>query len=131
MNAAREANDLVTLASQGSDHLERMRELLGSSAPPDVAVVKRVIAATRALRGTASLQGLDVLQGYLGRVFQLLEDVESGEVPWSARLPGRDRAVKRRAQLPGESGAATRRCCPPWLGQWPSAPSGCGPIWPD
>ena len=42
--------------------------------------------ATRALRGSASLIGLDTFQSFLGRLFGLLEDVHSSEVPWSARL---------------------------------------------
>lgn len=88
MSAARDTSDLLAVAAQGDEHVARLRELLDSGAPPDVAALKRAIGATRAVRGGASLLGLDDLQGYLGRLFQLLEDVESGEVPWSARLHG-------------------------------------------
>ena len=94
MSAAHETGELPALLSQAHEHLERWRELLGNEAPPEVAAVERAIAATRALRGGASLVGLDPFQHFLGQLFQLLDDVESHEVPWSASLD----AVLREAE---------------------------------
>ena len=86
MSAVRHTGDRLALCTQGAEHLEGLRALLGGAAPPEMPAVRQALAATRALRGTASLIGLDAMQGFLGRLFQLLEEVESGQVPWSARL---------------------------------------------
>ncbi|MFQ5600984.1 MAG: response regulator [Candidatus Krumholzibacteriia bacterium] len=86
MSATRQTADLLAFAAQGSEHLESLQALLGHGEPPDLGDVRRASAVTRALRGSASLIGLDVFQGFLGRLFHLLEDVESSEVPWSGRL---------------------------------------------
>ena len=104
MSAAHETGEVSALVSQGHEHLERLRELLGHEAPPEVAAVDRAIAATRALRGSASLVGLDPFQHFLGRLFQLLDDVESHEVPWSASLD----AVLREAERAEEALDAAR-----------------------
>jgi CheY-like chemotaxis protein len=74
------------LSPQIEEHVGLLRALLADAAPPPVSHVKQAIAATRALRGQATLAGLDTLQAFLARVFQLLEDVDSGRLPWSARL---------------------------------------------
>jgi len=86
VSAGRGTGDLLAVAAQGSEHLEQLRALLGREAPPDLAALERSVAATRALRGSATLAGLDSFQAFLGRLFQLLEDVGSSAVPWSARL---------------------------------------------
>jgi CheY-like chemotaxis protein len=74
------------MPAQIDEHVALLRALVDGTAPPPVSQVKQAIAATRALRGHATLAGLDVLQAFLGRVFQLLEDLDSGMVPWSARV---------------------------------------------
>ncbi len=80
------ASELEAFATLAHEHLDALRELLGRSAPPDMGAVQRVTQATRALRGSASLIGLDTFQSFLGKLFGLLEEVHSSEVPWSARL---------------------------------------------
>lgn len=79
-------SELESFTEQGREHLDALRELLGRSTPPDIGSVQRVTASTRALRGTASLIGLDPFQSFLGKMFGLLEEVQSSEVPWSTRL---------------------------------------------
>jgi CheY-like chemotaxis protein len=87
------------MPGQIAEHVGLLQALLADAAPPPVSHLKRAIAATRALRGQATLAGHDILQAYLARVFQLLEDVDSGRVPWSARVESALRAVIA-AELP-------------------------------
>jgi CheY-like chemotaxis protein len=103
VNTTHETGELSSLAIQGEDHIACLRALLSNQAPPDVAVIKHAVAATRALRGSASLLGLDPFQTFLGRLFQLLEDVESGELPWSGRAESVLREVQAAESLYLES----------------------------
>lgn len=80
------ASELETFTTQGREHLEASRRLLGRDAPPDMDAVRDVASATRALRGTAALLGLDSFQSFLGKLLAFLDDVRSSEVPWSTRL---------------------------------------------
>ena len=43
MSAARETGDLLALAAQGTEHLERLRALLDREGPPDEEAVARVL----------------------------------------------------------------------------------------
>lgn len=94
MSRTRESGDLYSLTAQGGEHLASLRALLDSGDPPDVAAIHDAVAHTRALRGSASLLGLDPFQTFLGRVFQILEDLESGELPWSARVDATFREIE-------------------------------------
>jgi CheY-like chemotaxis protein len=75
-----------TFAQQAREHLGSLRTLLAADHPPELDVLQHATGATRSLRGNASLLGLDSCQGFLGRMFHLLEDVTANEVPWSSRL---------------------------------------------
>lgn len=86
MSATHQTTHLPALANHASDHLEVMRDLLGGEGPPARPSVQRATRATRALRGSASLLGLDAFQGFLGRLFVILDDVVSSELPWSSSL---------------------------------------------
>lgn len=86
MSLTNQSTELQALALQGAEHLDSLRELLARPEPPELAVVRNAISATRALRGSASLLGFDDFQSFLGRLFGVLEDVESSELPWSAQL---------------------------------------------
>ncbi len=86
MIPTRQTLDLQAFVMQGKEHLRGLHATLGSVEPPEQAVLQRLTHATRALRGSASLLGLDAFQSFLGRLFSLLEDLESSDVPWSARL---------------------------------------------
>ena len=86
MSITRPRTTLVTFAMQAREHLEAIRSLLDGERPPADSVVERVTTATRSLRGNASLLALDSCQGFLGRLFHLLEDVSANEMPWSHRL---------------------------------------------
>jgi CheY-like chemotaxis protein len=86
VRTARESIDLQGIATQARDHLACVDALFGGETPPGVAQLKQAVGATRALRGSASLLGLDPFQAFLGRLLQLLEDAETGTVPWSARI---------------------------------------------
>ena len=85
MNQTRES-DPATMPGQVAEHVALLRVLLAETAPPPVGQLKQAIVATRALRGHATLAGQDLLQAFLARVFQLLEDLDSGRAPWSARV---------------------------------------------
>ncbi|HZM17612.1 MAG TPA: hypothetical protein VFE28_16580 [Candidatus Krumholzibacteria bacterium] len=84
--SVRQTADLQSLVLQGKEHLRSLQEILGRGEPPERAALQRLTQATRALRGSASLLGLDAYQSCLGRLFALLEDVGASEVPWSAQL---------------------------------------------
>jgi len=86
LSLTNQSTELQGFALQGAEHLESLRELLDRPEPPELAVVRSAISTTRALRGNASLLGFDVFQSFLGRLFGVLEDVESSELPWSAQL---------------------------------------------
>ncbi|HZL85291.1 MAG TPA: response regulator [Candidatus Krumholzibacteria bacterium] len=86
MIPTRQTLDLQTFVQQGKELLRGLHAVLGSVEPPEQTVLQRLTHATRALRGSASLLGLDAFQSFLGRLFSLLEDLESSDVPWSARL---------------------------------------------
>ena len=94
MSTTRESGDLSVVA-QVEEHVIRLNAVLSGGTPPPLACVKQALAATRALRGAASLAGLDTFQAFLARVFQLLESVDSGVLPWSGRVDSllRDIAV--------------------------------------
>jgi len=94
VSTTRESGELSSLTRQGSEHLACLRALLVGAGPPEVGVIREAVAATRSLRGSASLLGLDPFQTFLGRVFQLLEDVESGELAWSNRIEAMIREVE-------------------------------------
>ncbi len=85
MSTTREFGELG-VAAQVEDHVVRLNAVLADGTPPSVAVVKQALAVTRSLRGAASLAGLDTFQAFLQRVFQLLESVDSGVLPWSSRV---------------------------------------------
>ena len=86
MTLTRQTTSLRAFAAQAEEHEHALRDLLACDAPPELDRIREVTRATRALRGSASLIGLDAFQAFLGRLFALLEDVESSELPWSARL---------------------------------------------
>jgi CheY-like chemotaxis protein len=86
LSVTRASSDVAAIVAQGGDHGARLAALLRDGAPPDLAALEHAIASTRSLRGSASLLGLDPFQTYLGRLFQVLEDVVSGELPWSSRV---------------------------------------------
>lgn len=86
MNPTGHGMDLQTFVSQSRDHHRVLLELLGGREPPGHAALQRLTNATRALRGSASVLGLDTFQSFLGRLFAVLEDVEGSEIPWSGRL---------------------------------------------
>jgi CheY-like chemotaxis protein len=86
LTLTQQTTNLRDFASQAEEHAQALRDLLGRDQPPQLERIRGVTAATRALRGSASLIGLDAFQAFLGRLFALLEDVESTEVPWSSRL---------------------------------------------
>lgn len=94
MSTTREFGELG-VAAQVEDHVGRLNAVLADGTPPSVAVLKQALAVTRSLRGAASLAGLDTFQAFLQRVFQLLESVDSGVLPWSSRVDSllRDIAV--------------------------------------
>jgi CheY-like chemotaxis protein len=106
---SRETDELVAFTSQGAEHLARLQMLLQSGGAPGLAVVRQAVAATRSLRGSASLLGLDPFGAFLGRLFQLLEEIESGQQPWSARIESalaEVAAVERRSLAVIEHGEA-------------------------
>jgi CheY-like chemotaxis protein len=86
LTLTRQTTDLRSFAKQAEEHEHVLRELLACDAPPELDRIRDVTRATRALRGSASLIGLDAFQAFLGRLFALLVDVESSELPWSADL---------------------------------------------
>lgn len=86
MNAPHETRELPALCAQGREHVGQLRGLVASESAPVRELLAETLGRTRALRGAASLLGQDVFQVFLGRVFQILEDLESGEVPWTSRL---------------------------------------------
>lgn len=88
MSATHETRELPALCVQGREHVEHLQGFLAAVSPPARETFAEALARTRGLRGAASLLGQDVFQVFLGRLFQILEDLESGEVPWSSRLQG-------------------------------------------
>jgi CheY-like chemotaxis protein len=86
VRTARDTTELQGIATQARDHLACVDALFRGETPPGVVSLKQAVGATRALRGSASLLGLDPFQAFLGRLLQLLEDVESGTIPWSGRI---------------------------------------------
>lgn len=86
MSATRASSDFAAVVAQGGEHGARLEALLRAGVPPDLVALEQAMATTRGLRGSASLLGLDPFQAYLGRLFQVLEDVVSGELPWSSRV---------------------------------------------
>ncbi len=86
MSTTRESGDVVAIAAQVEEHVGALTAVLAAGMPPSLHVVKQAMVSTRALRGSALLAGFDPFQSFLGRVFQLLEHVDSGVLPWSTRL---------------------------------------------
>jgi chemotaxis protein histidine kinase CheA len=106
LTLTRQTTDLRSFAKQAEEHEHVLRELLACDAPPELDRIRDVTRATRALRGSASLIGLDAFQAFLGRLFALLVDVESSELPWSADLGS---VHKRRLERRGEAGYVATR----------------------
>ena len=76
--------DPAAVAAQVAELVAFLDAIVAVDSPPDDVTVKQVVAATRALRVT--LLGAESVAGFLGRLLQVLEDVESGTVPWSSRV---------------------------------------------
>ena len=92
MSTTRASVDPAAVAAPAGDLAALLDTLVTYDAPPDDAGLKQVVAATRALR--VHVLGTDCIASFLGRLLQVLEDVESGTVPWSSRV----HAVLRVAQ---------------------------------
>ncbi len=86
MNPTRKMGDLQVFVAQSRDCLRALQGILRGGPPPERRDLQKLTGATRALRGSASLLGLDSFQSFLGRLFGLREDVQASEVPWSAQL---------------------------------------------
>ncbi len=84
MTTTRASVDPTGVVAPASELASLLDALVAHDAPPDDASVKQVVAATRALR--VNLLGTESIASFLGRLLQVLEDVESGTVPWSSRV---------------------------------------------
>lgn len=84
MSTTRASVDPTAVAAPAAELAALLDALVVYDAPPDDASVKQVVAATRALR--VNLLGTESIASFLGRLLQVLEDVESGTVPWSSRV---------------------------------------------
>ena len=86
VRTARDTTEMQGITTQAHEHLACLGILLQGETPPGVVPLKQAVGATRTLRGSASLLGLDPFQAFLGRLLQILEDVETGTIPWSSRI---------------------------------------------